>query len=54
MLTGGKERGINWEIGINIYTILYVKQIINKDLVYRTGNSAQCSVVNSMRKESRK
>ena len=24
--------GINWEFGINIYTLLYIKQIINKDL----------------------
>ena len=38
-------RGINQEFGINIYTLLYIKQIINKDLLYSTGNSAQYSVI---------
>ena len=27
-----------------LYTLLYLKWIINKDLEYSTGNSAQCSV----------
>ena len=31
--------GINWEIGIDIYTLLYIKQITNKGLLYSTGNS---------------
>ena len=31
--------GINWEIGIDIFTLLYVKQITNKGLLYYTGNS---------------
>lgn len=26
------------EFGINMYTILYVKQITNKDLLYSTGS----------------
>ena len=34
---GGKG-GINWEIGIDMYTLLYIKQITNKDLLYSTGN----------------
>ena len=34
-----KGGGINWAFGINIYTLLYVKQIANKDLLYSTGNS---------------
>ena len=29
---GVKEGGINWEIGIDIYTLLYIKEITNKDL----------------------
>ena len=37
--------GINWESGIDIYTLLYLKQITNKDLLYSTGNSAQYSVI---------
>ena len=27
----GRGGGINWEIGIETYTLLYVKQITNKD-----------------------
>ena len=30
------------EFGINMYTLLYLKWITNKDLLYSTGNSAQC------------
>ena len=33
--------GINSEFGIRIYTLLYMKQITNKDLLYSTGNSTQ-------------
>ena len=33
------------KFGINIYTLLYLKQIPNKDLLYSTGNSAQYSVI---------
>ena len=32
------------EFNINMYTLLYLKWIINKDLLYSTGNSAQCYV----------
>ena len=45
MVTGGKGRGINWEIGIDIYTLLYIKQITNNDLLYSAGNSTQYSVM---------
>ena len=34
---GGGE-GINQEYGINIYKLLYIKQISNKGLLYSTGN----------------
>ena len=55
MVTGGEEGGgINCEIGIDIYTVLYIKQITNKDLLYRPGNSAQYSVMAYMGKESKK
>ena len=46
--------GINQEFGINIHTLLYRKQIINKDLLYSTGNSTQYSVITYMEKESEK
>ena len=32
------------EFGINMDTLLYLKWIANKDLLYGTGNSAQCCV----------
>ena len=52
---GGKVGGgINWEIGNDIYTLLYIKQITNKDLLYNTGNSTQYSVMTYMGKESKK
>ena len=41
-------KGERWKekyIRINIYTLLYIKQIINKDLLYSTGNSTQYSVI---------
>ena len=36
---------MNWENGIDTYTLLGIKQITNENLLYTTGNSAQCSVV---------
>ena len=40
---GESGYGINWEIGIDIYTllILCIKQITNEKLFYSTGNSTQ-------------
>ena len=37
--------GINQVFGINIYTLPYIKKIINKDQLYSTGNSTQYSVI---------
>ena len=34
--------GIVREFGMDMYTRLYLKWITNKDLLYSTGNSAQC------------
>ena len=44
---------MNWEIGIDIYTLLYIKWITNKDLLYNTGNS-QYSIMTYMGKELKK
>ena len=43
MVTGGKGwgGGIVREFGIDMYTLLYLKGITNKDLLYSTRNSAQ-------------
>ena len=34
---GGKQGGggMNWEIGIDMYTIICIKQITNKNLLYK-------------------
>ena len=47
-------KGINQEVGINTYTLLYIKQIINKIVLYSTGDSTQYSVMSYMGKESTK
>ena len=40
MITKGERgKGINWEVGIDIYILLYIKQVAKKDLLYSTGNS---------------
>lgn len=42
---------INWEIGIDICTLLYIKQITKKDLLHSTGHSTQYPVMTCMEKE---
>ena len=37
--------GVNWEIGVGIYILLYIKSTTNKNLLYGTGNSTQYSVM---------
>ena len=56
MVTKGKTLwgGINQELGMNIHTLLYIRLVTNKDLLYSTGNSAQHSVMAYMGKESTK
>ena len=38
----------------DMYTLLYLKWIANKDLLYSTGNSAQYYVTTSMEKNLKK
>ena len=40
----GWGEGIVREFGIDMYALLYLRWITNKDLLYSTGNSAQCYV----------
>ena len=35
--------GINQELEMNIHTLLYIRAITNKDLLYSSGNSNQYS-----------
>ena len=45
-LPKGKEWGeINQEFGINRYTLLYIKQITNMDLLYSTENTTQYFII---------
>ena len=44
----GKGEGIVREFGINMYTLLYLKWITNKDLLYSMGNSVQCDMAARM------
>ena len=45
MVTEGRVGGgIVREFGMDMYTLPYIKWITNKDLLYSTGNPAQCYV----------
>ena len=35
MGAGGGGGGMNWEIGIDMYTLICIKQITNKNLLYK-------------------
>ena len=47
---GGRDR----EFGIDMYTLVYLKWITNKDLLYSTGNSAQYYVQSKWEKNLKK
>ena len=49
-----EKHGDNLGDWTDIYTPVYIKQITNKDLLYRTGNSTQYSVMTYMGKEPKK
>ena len=52
MITKGERGGRNkLEFGINIYTLLYIKQMTSKDLLYSTGNYTQYLVISYKGKE---
>ena len=38
-------------IGTDTYTLLYIKQVTNKDLLYSTGYSTQYSIMSYMGKD---
>ena len=50
----GREEAINQEFGNNMYTLLYIKQITNKDLLYSTGNYIKYPIITYNGKESKK
>ena len=48
MVAGGKDGGRDREFGMDMYILLYLKWITNKDLLYSIGNSVQCYVAACM------
>ena len=44
----------SWQMGINRYTLLYIKQINNRDLLYSTRDPIQYCIMTSVGKESEK
>ena len=42
---GDEEGGINWEIGIDIFILPDIKQIVSGNLLYSAENTAQGSVL---------
>ena len=52
MVTKGQSGGD--KVRINRYTLLYIKKMNNKDLLYSTGNYIQYLVITYMGKESEK
>ena len=53
VLEGGRGRGMNWETGIDIHTLLCITHIANENLLYISGNCTQLSVVTSMGRKSK-
>ena len=43
---------MNLETGVDIYTLPYIEQITDENLLYSTGNPTQYSVIAFMGKES--
>ena len=35
---GGGGGGMNWEIGLDIYTLIWIKWLTNKNLMYKKKN----------------
>ena len=46
-----QREGINEEFGINVYTLLYMKQVNSNFLLYSTGNCIQYLVISFSGKE---
>ena len=45
--------GMNPEFGVNMYTLLYINEISNKELLYSIGNYIQYLVITYNGKESK-
>ena len=49
----GREGGMNWEIGIDIYSLLCIKELANENLLCSTGNSVLCGDLNGKETQKR-
>ena len=47
-------KGMDWEFGTGICTLLYMERMVNRDLLNSTGDSTQCSVIIYMEKNLKK
>lgn len=52
LLCDAKKKKIPSEVEINMYILLYIKQIGDKGLLYSTGESTQYFVISYMGKQS--
>ena len=48
------KRGINEELGVNRYTLMYIKQINKKDFLYSTEKNTQYLAITNNTKEYEK
>jgi len=44
----------SWEVGTDMYALIYFKWITNKVLLYRTRNSAQYLIITKLEKNLKK
>ena len=54
IIKGERGEGINLKFGINMYTLLYIKQINNKHPGYSTRKSTQYSLITYVEKNLKK
>ena len=45
---GGVGEGLDWELAIDICTLWYMEWMVNRDLMYSTGNSTYYSLITYM------
>ena len=49
-----KEWGVNKKVGMSIYRVIHLNKVINKDLLYSTGNSTEHIVITCLGEKSPK
>ena len=54
MVVGGVGGGMNWEIGIDIYTLIRIKWITNKILLYKKINKILKFFLKSIKKKKKR